>query len=104
MTASISTSLICYDISESPSRLAKVRRSLLEVAAPVQQSVFLGRFTQAQRREIVTCLAKLIDPRKDDIRIYPVPQRPAIQMIGRQLLPEGVFMPTSVRFRSDYPD
>lgn len=91
MTAPHSNCLVCYDISGSQRRLTQVRRSLLEVATPVQYSVFLGRFTRVGRKQLVRELAVLIDPRRDDVRIYTLPERPALASMGRPILPEGVF-------------
>jgi CRISPR-associated endonuclease Cas2 len=82
--------LVCYDISMSQRRLARVRRRLARVATPLQQSVFLGHFTAAERRTVIGMLARSIDPAADDVRIYPVPNRPAILMLGRGALPEGI--------------
>jgi CRISPR-associated protein Cas2 len=83
--------LICYDISESQSRLVRVRRVLIDRALPIQLSVFLGRFTRAQRRELLKDLGTTIDPRRDDVRLYPLPDRPNIELLGRPLLTDGVF-------------
>ncbi len=82
--------LACYDVSMSPRRLARIRRRLANVAMPLQQSVFLGRFTLAERRAVIAMLARSIDPAADDVRLYPVPERPAILLLGREALPEGV--------------
>ncbi|MBX6323926.1 MAG: CRISPR-associated endonuclease Cas2 [Rhodospirillaceae bacterium] len=91
MTAARTTYLVCYDIAESPRRLARVRRGLVAVAAPVQYSVFLGQFTPAERAHVLRRLAILIDPRRDDVRLYPVPADPLVEVLGRPVLPPGVF-------------
>ncbi len=91
MTAARTTFLICYDVSQSPRRLARVRRSLVSVAVPVQYSVFVGHFTPAERAQVLRRLAGLIDPRRDDVRLYPVPGDPVYELLGRPVLPAGVF-------------
>jgi CRISPR-associated protein Cas2 len=92
VTAPATSYLVCYDISGSTRRLARTRRLLLASATPLQYSVFLGRFTHAGRRDILSALARSIDPRVDDVRLYPVPERPAVLLLGRRHLPEGIFL------------
>ncbi len=93
MSAPATSYLVCYDISQSARRLARTRRLLLASATPLQYSVFLGRFTHADRRDVLAKLARCIDPRVDDVRLYPVPERPSVLLLGRGHLPAGVFAP-----------
>jgi CRISPR-associated endonuclease Cas2 len=84
--------LVCYDISESPRRLARVRRRLVEIAVPVQYSVFVGTFSAAERRDALSTLARNIDPRLDDVRFYPIPADPIFEFLGRPVLRDGIFL------------
>lgn len=97
MTKPSTSYLICYDISESRPganrRLVRVRRRLLGVATPLQYSVFCGTFTAAGRRAILSELAEVIDPRCDDVRLYPISTDPWLARIGRAILPEGLIGP-----------
>lgn len=94
MTAPRTTYLVCYDIStvqgNGQSRLARVRRHLLELAAPIQYSVFCGSFTPAGRNAVLEGLARRIDPRFDDVRLYPLPTSPTVHRLGRDPFPEGI--------------
>jgi CRISPR-associated protein Cas2 len=83
--------LVCYDISHSRRRLARVRRRLLGCAVPIQYSVFLGCFTASERRDVISRLAGVIDLREDDVRLYPLPSSPIVVCRGRPVLPAGVF-------------
>ena len=85
--------LICYDISQSARRLARVRRRLIESATPIQFSVFWAVLTQAERDGLIRRLAGIIKAENDDIRLYPLPENPVIRMLGRPVLPEGVIAP-----------
>jgi len=90
VTAPRSTYLVCYDITESQRRLARIRRRLVGVAVPLQYSVFVGTFTLAERRDVIAMLAATIDARRDDVRLYPVPQDPLVETLGRPVLPDGI--------------
>lgn len=81
--------LIAYDISD-PARLRKVHAYLRKRALPLQYSVFLGRFTEAELDVLEAELRALIHARRDDVRIYPMPGLQAPVMVGRPVLPEGV--------------
>lgn len=97
MTAPATAYLVCYDIAATTAagrrRLGRVRRRLLGVAQPVQYSVFCGRFTPAQRRSVLAALARRIDPKGDDVRMYPIPANPWFRCLGRPTLPAGIFVP-----------
>jgi CRISPR-associated protein Cas2 len=81
--------LVCYDIAD-PERLVKVHRSVKRWGIPLQYSVFLVPAAPSAIRDLVTELARLIDHREDDIRIYPLPIRLDMSLLGRQGLPEGI--------------
>ncbi len=81
--------LICYDISD-PRRLQKLHRYLLKHALPVQYSVFYASLTTNELGLIKDGINLIIEPREDDIRIYHLPDNPAIETLGRDTLPTGL--------------
>lgn len=83
------TFVVAYDIAD-PRRLVQVHRFLQERAYPVQYSVFLGTFSEPDLNALLEGLAKIIHPRKDDVRVYPLPTTPDIESLGRPVLPDGV--------------
>ena len=86
--------LICYDIAvvEDPKRLNRVARYLSKFAFRVQYSVFVGSFFPHSLEGIWRGLEKIIDPRQDDVRCYPLPERADIVMLGRQIFPEDILL------------
>ena len=82
--------LICYDIAEDPKRLNQVARYLGKVAFRVQYSVFVGSFFEHSLKGVLRGLEQIIDPRKDDVRCYPLPARGYQNRVGRSNLPEGI--------------
>ncbi|WP_178133238.1 CRISPR-associated endonuclease Cas2 [Vineibacter terrae] len=90
--------LVCYDVSD-PSirrmarRLTRLRNALKEDCLPVQYSVFLGDFTLAGCRGALTRIARIIDPSRDDVRLYPLPVNLQVHVIGRPILPDGIYTP-----------
>ncbi|MDE2389233.1 MAG: CRISPR-associated endonuclease Cas2 [Betaproteobacteria bacterium] len=81
--------IICYDITH-PRRLARLYRHLLKCAAPMQYSVFLFSGDDRQLERCIQDALKLIDEKKDDLRVYPLPGRGLKARIGRPVLPEGI--------------
>ncbi len=84
--------LICYDISEDPKRLARVARYLGKFAFRVQYSVFVGSFFEHSLEGVLRGLEGIIDPRKDDVRCYPLPERAEVVMLGQQLFPDDILL------------
>lgn len=82
--------LICYDIT-SPRRLVRLHRALKKRAMPIQYSVFLGRFTAAGMAELQQVITAIIDPKQDDVRMYPLPANGWRMRMGQAVLPEGIF-------------
>jgi len=82
--------LIAYDITD-PRRLQRLHRYLLQEAIPIEYSVFF--VTQDIRRvqAILTHAVGLIDPRSDDLRCYPLPNRGLRKRLGKATLPAGVY-------------
>ncbi len=81
--------LLCYDIRD-PRRLNRVHRVAVRHAVPVQYSVFLLDGTSAHVAQVLKEVGREIDPRVDDVRVYPLPSRPEPRMLGRGALPEGI--------------
>ena len=86
---STKTWLVSYDIRE-PGRLRRVHRQLRKSGATVQYSAFSVQADDAVMLALLAKLERLIDPSRDDLRAYHVPQRCAVWMLGRQGLPDGV--------------
>ena len=81
--------LICYDIADSR-RLARIHRHLKQHALPLQYSVFLYHATASQLERRLGELGALMDPRADDIRAYPLPQRSLQLHLGPGALPADI--------------
>lgn len=83
--------MVCYDISD-PKRLIRVHRCLKKEGVPVQYSVFMLHATQGGMIRVLTKLAAIIDADRDDIRAYPVPERPWKVTIGADLIPQDLWI------------
>ena len=81
--------LIAYDIAD-PRRLKRVHRFLCAHAVPVQYSVFVTRASPMRLGVLRVSLEELIDSRKDDVRVYPVPEPANLSVFGKKSLPEGL--------------
>jgi CRISPR-associated protein Cas2 len=84
--------LIAYDITD-PRRLGRVHRYLKGEAVPIQYSVFATNTSANGIRRVRDALENKIDPRRDDVRIYLLPQSLDISHIGLSFLPEGLLLP-----------
>lgn len=87
----MSETVICYDIA-CPRRLGRIHRLLKKQAVPLQYSVFLFTGSQAELQRCLSALQAIMDPNKDDIRAYPLPQRGRRLCMGRATLPEGIYL------------
>jgi hypothetical protein len=58
---------------------------------------------RAKLNEALRAIAVLIDPRADDVRFYPLPENVQVQVLGRAILPDGVWLrdPGLDRFMAD---
>jgi CRISPR-associated protein Cas2 len=81
--------LLAYDIAD-PDRLVRVHRAVRNVGLPLQYSVFLVPGTAAHIDALLAELDDIIDPREDDIRVYPLPRKPDVVHYGRQWLAPGL--------------
>jgi CRISPR-associated protein Cas2 len=83
--------LVCYDITE-PKRLVRVHRFLREEGMPVQYSVFTAQLSSKALHRLLGGLRRRIDPRTDDVRVYPLPARRERLCLGRQFFPDDVML------------
>ncbi len=81
--------LISYDIAD-PRRLGRIHRALKRQAMALQYSVFLHTGTPRQFEALIAQLQQLIDPRQDDLRAYPLPERGTRMRLGKSPLPVGI--------------
>lgn len=77
--------LICYDIAD-PRRLGRFHRFIKQVAVPVQYSVFTLRDSPAKIGLLAGDIEKRIHSEQDDVRIYSVPAKPQLYLLGRQIV------------------
>lgn len=83
--------LVCYDIA-CPRRLGRVHRYLKKRAIPLQYSVFLAQLNEHGRAELLAGLRVLIHAQYDDIRVYPLPEKPEWLTIGKPMWAEGLHL------------
>jgi CRISPR-associated protein Cas2 len=83
--------LIAYDIRD-PRRLVRVHKLLAGAAVPVQYSVFAAAGGRRAMQELAAAIGAKIDPRVDDVRFYPVPERIEAYTIGSTMLPDAAFL------------
>lgn len=82
--------LICYDIADEL-RLNRVYRFMRERGFHIQYSVFYCILTNHELREIQAGIQRIIHPRYDDVRIYPLPKDSLVAVLGvGDRIPEGV--------------
>ncbi len=81
--------LIAYDIRD-PRRLQRLHRALCAEALAVQRSVFLVAGSVPAVARLLDRLARLIDPRVDDLRAYPVATPDELWLSGRRPLQGGL--------------
>lgn len=85
------TYLVCYDITD-PKRLLRVHRFLRREGLPVQYSVFTAALNAKALGRLVQGLQRLIDPRSDDVRIYPIAACRDQTSLGLQFFPDDVML------------
>lgn len=83
--------LIAYDITE-PRRLNRIARYLSKRAVRVQYSVFAAELSRADYNDTLAGLRVLIDPRSDDVRIYPLPRHGEVALMGQQIFPDDILL------------
>lgn len=81
--------IVCYDIRE-PKRLSRVHRYLSRRGVAMQYSVFLVYTHSVGLSRILDGLNGIIEPRRDDVRAYPLPPNLDYVHRGRVLFPDGI--------------
>ena len=81
--------LLAYDIADQR-RLARIARIVTREALRIQYSVYVTELSPRRLRDLVAALRVAIDPRADDLRIYPLPARLDAIWYGRAIWPEGI--------------
>ncbi|MCC7201916.1 MAG: CRISPR-associated endonuclease Cas2 [Nitrospirae bacterium] len=82
--------LVCYDITNER-RLSRVFRLMKQRGIHIQYSVFYCRLTWQNLVELKGKLNGIINPREDDVRIYPLPGEMKVVVMGLgDRIPEGV--------------
>ena len=82
--------LVSYDIC-APRRLVRVHRLLRREATALQYSVFLYSGSERQHDRLLADIARLIEPKEDDVRAWPVPARGMRIRLGTPPLPQGIY-------------
>lgn len=85
--------LVAYDIA-SPRRLARLRRWLVGFAVPIQYSVFVFTGGPGELAGLLAGLAERIDPRRDDVRLYPLERGRPVHVLGQPVLADGIVAAT----------
>lgn len=83
--------IIAYDISD-PRRLQKAHRYLIQHAIPLQNSIFLHIGSREQARQCFEELCRMLHPKQDDLRFYPLANSSSIHTLGQTALPEGIIL------------
>lgn len=83
--------LLCYDIAD-PKRLGRVHKIATENGQPIQYSVFLIYKTDEQLDQLVKELTREIEPKEDDIRIYPLNNPSTATTLGHPVQLDGVYL------------
>ena len=85
------TWLVAYDITD-PRRLARVFRYLKKVGVPMQYSLFAVETTAAKMGVLIVDIAKLIDPKTDDVRAYRLPKSGWHCSLGASMLSSDLWI------------
>ncbi|NWF52863.1 MAG: CRISPR-associated endonuclease Cas2 [Nitrospirae bacterium] len=82
--------LVCYDIRD-PRRLTRVFNLMKGKGVHLQYSVFHCSLTWQKLIELKEKLRWIIDEKKDDVRIYPLPSEEKVIIMGcGNRVPDGV--------------
>ena len=79
--------IIAYDITDKR-RLQKIHRQLTDIAISLQNSTFLYQGNQTQLIETLEQLMQNLDPKKDDLRAYPLAGK--LYRLGKPSLGTGI--------------
>jgi CRISPR-associated protein Cas2 len=81
--------LIAYDV-RSPRRLGRLHRFLSAQATMVQYSVYLFEGSLGQLKVLLREIEPFIEASEDDVRAYPVPAKPQLDILGRGSMGEDI--------------
>lgn len=76
--------LVCYDIADKR-RLQRVHRYLKGQGVAIQYSVYYCIMSRTQQAGMLQALSRLIDPERDDVRVYPLSHACRFRVLGRGL-------------------
>lgn len=83
--------LLCYDIRDKR-RLARVHRIAVRYALPLQYSVFYLKGSRAQLDKLLAELDNVTEAAEDDVRVYEVQPLEQGCMLGKSVMPDGVWL------------
>jgi len=83
--------VVAYDITE-PKCLIKINKILKSYGISMQYSVFLVPLNKKLCIQLMSELDEFLNKKNDDIRIYPLPAKPDMILLGNQQIPDGVFV------------
>lgn len=92
------TWLVAYDIRESR-RLRRLHRCLKQEGTALQYSAFCVEVDDDELGALLARVRCLIDEQVDDVRAYHVPAHCRVWQLGRQQLPDGVYIEGSEAVR-----
>lgn len=81
--------LLAYDIRDRR-RLQRVHRTVAADALMLQRSLYLFRGSETRMRPWLDRVRERIDPRHDDLRLYPLPAKAQWWHFGKPLFPDGM--------------
>lgn len=81
--------ILGYDIRE-PKRLAKIHKTMVQFACPIEYSIFLFYGGRKQLEELLKRVIQLMDLQNDDLRCYELPIDGFQRRIGKATLPLGI--------------
>jgi CRISPR-associated protein Cas2 len=90
--------LIAYDISDIK-RWRRVYHRVRADAWSLQYSLFHAEMKDGEARTIVADLARMIDPKTDDVRAYRLLSQLQPRLGGRTISPEGVMTGVALDLR-----
>lgn len=83
--------LIAYDIAD-PRRLRRVHALVARLARQLQYSLYLLDGGEARLDALLEAIRARIDPRRDDVRAYPLSPGIWWRQYGQSSLPDGVHL------------
>lgn len=88
------TWLVAYDIRQ-PRRLRRTHKILKAEGMAVQYSAFVVEAADEQLQRLLGRIRQIIDSAADDVRAYHLPSNCQVWRLGRQAMPDGVYLDAS---------